>query len=261
MNASSLDRFVWVATFCCQVLLLLVLWIRRRARYFPVFTLYIVWGVLSSIVLYVAFLHESQRFYFYAYWYADFIDEVLQLLVFYELAVDVFCPTGVWAPDVRRSFLGLAGASALLAFLLSWLARPQARLPIQIFLLRSNFFSAILLSELFVGSMALSITAGLPWKTHAARVAQGLGAFSLVCAAKDIVANYVGISPDARIFDGLDHLRVWTYLVCEVFWIVMLWREAPAPRELPEAVRIKLYTLQKQVEDDLERIRNWKGKK
>jgi len=38
----------------------------------------------------------------------------------------------------------------------------------------------------------------------------------------------------------------------------MLWKEAPALRELPEAVRKKLYTLQKQVEDDLKKMRKWR---
>jgi len=260
MNLSVFDRCAWVAGSCGQVLLILVLWIRHRAKSFPVFTVYVVWSVLSSIVLYVALFHESQRVYFYTYWYTVFIDEALQLLVFYELAVHVFCPTGSWASDVRRTFFGLAGASTLLAFLLSWLAHPVARLPIQIFLLRSNFFSAVLLSELFVGSMVLSITAGLPWKTHVARIAQGLGAYSLICAAKDIASTYVGIGQDTHIFSELGRLQVLAYVTCEVYWIVMLWQEAPAPRELPEAVRKKLYTLQKQVEDDLNRIRKWRGK-
>jgi hypothetical protein len=51
-----------------------------------------------------------------------------------------------------------------------------------------------------------------------------------------------------------------TYLGCEVYWIVTLWQEPPAPRELPEAMRTKIYTLQKQVERDLEKIREWRRK-
>jgi hypothetical protein len=261
MNLSVFDRCAWVTGLCGQVLLLLVLWVRRRAKSFPVFTLYVAWSVLSTAILTVVLFRQSHRVYFYAYWYAEFIDEALQLLVFYELAVQVFCPTGTWASDVRKTFFGLVGVSGLLAFLLSWLAHPAARLPIQIFLLRSNFFSAVLLSELFIGSMVLSITAGLPWKTHVARIAQGLGAYSLICAARDIASTYAGIGRDTHIFSELDRLRVVAYVMCETYWIVMLWRDAPAPRELPEAVRIKLYTLQKQVEDDLSWIRKWKAQK
>jgi hypothetical protein len=260
MNLSGFVRFVWATSFYLQILLLLVLWIRQRAKSFPVFTAYIVESIVTTLVLYFVFHHLSLRAYFYSYWSLGIVDEGLQLLVFYELAVHVFCPTGVWARDVRGTFVGLICVSTLVALLLTWLAHPAARLPIQTFFLRSNFFAAILLSEFFVGTMALAVTVGLPWKTHVARIAQGLGAFSLICAAKDIVANCVGISRDAYIFNELDRLKVLTYVGCEAYWIVTLWQDAPAPRELPEAMRIKLYALQKQVEDDLNRLRKWRGK-
>jgi hypothetical protein len=260
MNLSGFDRVVWAASFYGHILLLVVLWSRRRAKTFPVFTTYIVQSIAKTVVLYFVFHHLSQRAYFYSYWSLGIVDEALQLLVFYELARHVFCPTGVWARDVRRTFLGLVCASTLLALLLTWLAHPAAPLRIQTFLLRSNFFSAALLSELFVGTMVLSVTVGLPWKTHVARIAQGLGAFSLVCVATDIVSSYAGMSRDTHTFNQLGHLQIMTYLACETYWIVTLWQEAPAPRELPEAMRTKIYTLQKQVEYDLMRIRTWGGK-
>jgi len=36
---------------------------------------------------------------------------------------------------------------------------------------------------------------------------------------------------------------------------VMLWREAPAPKELPEEMRRQLFTLQARVEYDLRKFR------
>lgn len=260
MNLSGFDRFVWVAGLYGQISLLLVLWTRHRAKSFPLFTIYIVWSFAEAIILYYVFYHLSQHDYFYSYWLLGFVDEALQLMVFYELAVDVFCPTGVWARDVRKTFVGVVCGSTLVAFLLTWLAHPNARLWFQTFILRSNFFSAALLSELFIGTMVLSITVGLPWKTHVARIAQGLGAFSMISAAKDIVSNYVGISRDPHIFNELGHIQVLAYVGCEAYWIVTLWQKAPEPRELPEAMRTRIYTLQKQVERDLEKIRKWRGK-
>jgi hypothetical protein len=106
--------------------------------------------------------------------------------------------------------------------------------------------------------MALSVTAGLPWKTHVARIAQGLGAYSLVSLVTGAAANYFGVSHDTHIYTALARVSVLTYLMCEAYWIVMLWREAPAPRELPEAMRMQIYSLQKQVEYDLIRIRSWR---
>jgi len=97
----------------------------------------------------------------------------------------------VWARDVRTTFAGMVCASVIVALLLTWLAHPSAPFAIQTFILRSNLFSAALMSELFVGMVVLSSIAGLPWKTHVARIAQGFGAYSIFCVAKGIVVNYI----------------------------------------------------------------------
>jgi hypothetical protein len=259
LNLSGFDRFLWAACLYGHIVLLAVLWIRRRASSFPVFTSYVIENIVKTSVLYFILSHFSQGAYYYSYWSLGVVDEALQIFVFYELAVHVFCPTGTWAPDVRKTFLGLVCASTLLALSLTLLAHPAAHRWVQTFFLRSNFFSAALLSELFIGTLVLSVTVGLPWKTHAAKIAQGLGAFSILCLAMDIVTTYVGISHNTRVFSELARLKNLTYLGCETYWIAMLWQEAPAPRELPEAMRLKIYTLQKQVEYDLMRIRAWRG--
>jgi hypothetical protein len=258
MNLSDFDRFVWAASLYGNVLLLLILWTRSRARSFPIFTAYIGESIARTFALHFVLYHLSLSTYFYAYHSLGFVDEALQLLVVYELAIHVICPTGVWARDVRKTFLGLVGVSLAIALLLTWLAHPSGGLPIDTFLLRSNFFSAALMSELFVGMMVLSVTVGLPWKTHVARIAQGLGAYSIFCVAKNIGLAYVDISQHPQVFTELSHLRILTYIGCEAYWIVMLWQEAPAPRELPNAMRAQIYTLQKQVEYDLIRIRAWR---
>jgi len=258
MHLSGFDRFVWAATFCGHVLLLLVLFIRRRAGEFPAFTAYIAEVTASTVVLYFVFNHFSFNAYRNSYWSLGIANEILQLVVLYELAVPVFCPTGVWARDVRGALTGLVCAGCVVALLLTWLAHPTSHVAIQAFILRSNFFSAALMSELFVGTMVLSATAGLPWKTHVARIAQGLGTYSIFCVAIDIVVNHVVLSRHPSLYNDLSHLRILTYLGCEAFWIAMLWQVAPAPRELPESVRIQIYALQKQVEYDLTRIRAWR---
>ena len=260
MHLSGFDRFVWAAGFCGHLLLLIVLFARRRASSFPAFTTYIAENAGTTVVLYFVANHLSFDAYRHIYWSLGIVDEILQLLVVYEIAVHVFCPTGVWARDVRRVFVGVACASTLVALLLTWLAHPTAPRQIQTFMLRSNFFSAALMSELFVGMVVLSATAGLPWRTHVARIAQGLGTYSILCVSRDIIVDYVGLSQHRQLYNELSHFRILTYLACEGFWIAMLWQEAPAPRELPESMRAQIYALQKQLEDDLKRIRTWRRK-
>jgi hypothetical protein len=258
MHLSGFDLFAWAAIFLGQLLILFVLFVRRRAKSFPLFTALIAEQTVATAVKYVVFLNFPFRIYQDCYWTLGIVDEVLQLFVWYEIAVHVFCPTGVWARDVHRTFLGLVGGSVIVALLLTWLAHPFAARPIQVFILRSNFFSAVLMSELFVGTVALSSTVGLPWKTHAARIAQGLGAYSIVCVGLGIMNNFVGLSGGMHFFTQLSRVRSIAWMICEGYWIVMLWVDAPAPRELPEAMRLQIYTLQRQVENELTRIQAWR---
>jgi hypothetical protein len=138
----------------------------------------------------------------------------------------------------------IAGSIALAAGL-TWLASPPTRLWIQTAMIRGNFFSAALLSQLFVGMIVLSVTAGLPWKTHVARISQGLGIYSVSTVLIETGRTYFGLKRSTRTYDELSHARIAVYLVCLVYWIIMLWREAPQPREMPERMRRQLLELQR----------------
>ena len=255
MHPTAFVRIVWTATFANNLLLLMVLFVRRRAGSFPAFTTYVAFEVLDDIAQFLALHHLSFAAYRDIFYSLGVLGEGLQILVFYELAVHVFCPTGAWARDVRRAFLSLVAASAGVAFLLSWIGQPPAPLRVQTFILRADFFSSLLMCELFVGSVVLTATVGLPWKTHVARIAQGLGAYSLFGLAIDIGVTPLGITAHNAVFAALMRAQKLVWLACQVYWIVTLWREAPAPRELPPAMRAQILLLQNRVRDDLIRIR------
>jgi hypothetical protein len=260
MHPTAFVRIVWTATFANNLLLLMVLFVRRRAASFPAFTTYVAFSVLHDAAEFLAFYYLSFAAYRNIFYSLEILDVGLQILVFYELAVHVFCPTGTWARDVRRAFLGLVAASAGVAFLLSWIARPPAPLRVQTFILRADFFSSLLMSELFVGTVVLTVTVGLPWKTHVARIAQGLGAYSLLTLATTIGVASVGITANNAVFAALIRAQKLVWLACQVYWIVTLWQEAPAPRELPEVMRAQIFSLQNRVKDDLIRIRGWRNR-
>ena len=258
MRVSGIEFAAWATSFAGNALVLFVMTVRRRVREFPLFSLYLAEGITSSIVLFLILKFLSPGAYRHAYWTRSVLDEILQLLVVYELVVHVFRPVDVWARDVRRILIEISCVSALVAGVLARMAQPATKYPIQTFIMRSNFFSAALMSELFVAMVVLSGTYGLPWKTHVARIAQGFGAYSLFCAAVNIAVIFNGLSHGSDTFRRLTDLRFPIYLACEAYWIAMLWAEAPAPRELPAAMRIQIYTLQRQVENDLVRIRSWR---
>ena len=253
MHLTGTALFVWAAAFALEILLLVVLVTRHRATTFPVFTTLIAFNIVKTVVLYPIMVHGTKHSYFVGYFAFAILDFALQSSIAYELASHVFRPTGTWAPDVRKAFLILTVASFTVAAALACIPSPPERTLLGTLLDRGNLFSSALQCELFIGMIALSATARLPWKTHVARIAQGLGFYSLIGLLLDASQNVLVRSSAS--FQAVDYIRNVTYLLCESYWIVMLWQNAPAPQELPEETRRQLFTLQRRVEYDLRKLR------
>jgi len=255
MHLTGLDLLFWAAGFGAHLTLLSVLLIRRRFRQFPIFTAFIFTNVLRTIVLYFTESLGTKATYFYTFWLLGILDMLLQISVVYEMYALTFRPLGAWARDTRPAFKWLAMSTVGVAAALTWLAAPHARLWMQVVVIKGNFFSSVLMTELFVGMIALSVKAGLPWKTHVARISQGLGLYSAVDVLVEAGHSYFGVGHGVHIYTTLSQVRMSAYLVCVGYWIVMLWREAPAAREMPERVLGQLNELKSAVDSDLERIR------
>jgi hypothetical protein len=256
MHLTGTILLFWAAGLTAHLLLLVVLLTRHRAATFPVFTTLIAMNLVKSVALYEIAFHTAKHTYFIAYFAFAILDLVLQLSVTYELATHIFCPTGTWAPDVRKGFLILVLAGVAVATILASLPTPPEKTLLGTWLDRGNLFSSALQCELFVGMIAFSATAWLPWKTHVARIAQGLGFYSLIGILTE--AGHNVLTRNTTPYEALTFLRMSTYLVCASYWIVMLWMNAPAPQELPEEARRQLFTLQRRVEYDLRKLRSLK---
>jgi hypothetical protein len=258
MHLTGLDLLLWAVGFLESLALLFILWYRRRAKSFPFFTALITLNVVRTIVLYFVLHYETKESYFYTYWSLGILDVTLQLCIVYEVASRVFRPLGVWAQDVRSSFVLLVSLSVTVALGLTWLASPPARTWMQVVVTEGSLFSAALMSELFVAMMALSISARLPWKTHVAKIAQGLGAYSLISVLIETGHSYFGVGRDAPAYIVLSQVRIAAYLGCAAYWIIMLWRDEPPSREMTEEMRVKLFSLQRSVAYDLQELRSRK---
>jgi hypothetical protein len=253
MHLTGVILFFWAAGLLGHVILLAVLLGKKRAAVFPFFTALIAANVCKALVLYGVAQFGGKRLYLVAYFTFAVLDVFLQLSVTYELARHVFRPTGVWAPDIHKSFIRIALASILAALLLSLLPLPPEKLLLASLLDRLNIFTAALQCELFVGMIAASTIARLPWKTHVARIAQGLGFYSLIGLIAD--AGHSSLARNSSLFQALTFARMSAYLLCQTYWVVMLWRQAPAPKELSEEIRMQLFTLQRKLDYDLRRLR------
>jgi hypothetical protein len=215
MHASQLELQFWAAGLLGHCLLLIVLAARRRMRRFPFFTALIAANILRSVTLFGVHGHTSKDAYLITYFSFAILDLILQLCVVYELASHVFQPMGTWAADVRRGFLILAFSSVVIALALASMPTPPERTELKVLLDRGNLFSSALLCELFLGMIAFSFTARLPWKTHVARLAQGLGFYSLVGLLTEGAHNVTGMMRTLAISHELTILRESTYLICE----------------------------------------------
>jgi hypothetical protein len=244
VDLTVLDRFLWALGFLGQCGLLAVLIVRRRTATLPVFTALIAMNIVRSIILYFTLGHVSKDQYFYTYWTLAMVDVALQFGLAYQLATHIFQPLGGWAPDVRRSFITAIAGSIAVASLLTWLAAPPTKtLRLAIFL-RVDLFSSVLMTEIFVAMVALSVTLGLPWRTHLARVAQGIGIYSLTGILLDAAHTYFGTHKGVATFNLLTQLQSGLYLVCLGYWTVTLAQSEPAPRKMPEELHNELRALQ-----------------
>jgi hypothetical protein len=256
MHLKGLDFFFWVAGFAGHVVLLFVLLWRKRALKYPIFATLIGMNVVRTIVLYCVLGFGDQNQYFYTYWSLTMVDAVLQLLVVYEMAANTLRPMGTWARDVKGSFVVLISLSLAIAVGLTWLASPPTRLWRQTVVIKGNFFAEVCMSELFVGILVLSVTAGLPWKTHAARISLGLGAYSMIEVLIEGGHNYFGVIRDSRVYHFLAHIRMAAYLCCLCYWVLALWLEEPASRPLTDEMSVQLFDLRRRVQEDLRRLRS-----
>jgi hypothetical protein len=244
VHLTSLDRLFWALSFMGHCILLGVIVLRHRAPAFPVFTTLISVNIVRTIVLFFTLRYGSKDEYFYTYWTLAFVDLAMQLAIAYEVATHVFQPLGAWAPDVRKSFIAMAAISVSLAAGLAWLAAPPAKTVRLAIVIRGELFASALMSELFVAMIALSVTMGLPWRTHVARIAQGLGLYCLYGIFSDAAH---ALFPADNIYRLLSESQIGVYLICLTYWSVTLAMEEPAPRRLPAELHQELRALQERV--------------
>jgi len=255
VHPTPVEILFWRLGLLGHCILLVILLVRHRAKMFKVFTVLIGTNIVRSVALYVVHLHAGRVPYLDTYFSFALVDFSLQIGVVWEIAAKVFRPTGVWAADTRAGTLILLAVFAVVALAIASMPAPPERRLLKDLLDRGNLLSSVLVCELFLGMVALSIQAHLPWKTHAARIAQGLGCYSLIGLLTAGIHNVTGLVRRLPVSHELSVFREATYLVCLVYWIVTLWANGPPPRELPPEMRRFLFEIESSVEYNLAKLR------
>lgn len=256
MLLTHLDLLLWAAGFVGHLAILMVLLIRRRARKFPAFTSLIVLNVLRTVALFFISREATRAVYFYVFWSLALADVALQFLVVYELASQIFRPLGHWASDVRGR-LGLWFAGSLgFALLLTWIPAPASSFWMQVIFLKGSFFSAALMSELFVGMIALSSVSGLNWSSHVAKIAQGFAVYSVATLIFETANTSLGLRGDGRVYNALSLIRMILYLGCLAYWIASLCQDAPSGQNMPPLISRQVSAISRAVEYRLNTLRS-----
>jgi len=253
LHLSGIDLVLWLAGFFVNLALLVVLLIKRRFASFPIFVVWIALSVVRTVTLFIVY-RMGRAPYFYTYWSFGFADLILQLVVFYEAAVHIFRPGPSWTSDVRRAFLWIIAIALVVGIALTWLGAPAADDIESRIVIRGNFLSSVLVSELFIAMIGMSVKLGLPWRTHVARIVQGLGVYSLIGIVSSCLQTYFGFIRGGEAYRTITHARIGAYVICVGFWIVTLYMEAPEPKSLPEEMHRQLVLVQQRASFVLGRL-------
>jgi hypothetical protein len=247
MGLQILDTILWAAGFAFLAALLALLILKKRFRVAPWFTIYIGSTLVSSIVLLIVLRHSSLAFYSITYWTLEVIDLLMQLTVITEIARSVLKRNGHWVEGTYKRFLTMATISFLLSVAIALSTHPAATYAIDVWIVRGNLFTTLLICTLFSALMLVSQQFGLSWRSHIMRIGYGLTAWALSSFIVDMLHSFWG---SAHHFAPLERIRNLVYLGSLIYWFVALWRPE-REKKLSSDVFSRISSLHEQVEYDL----------
>jgi hypothetical protein len=250
MNFSVIQNVLWAASFAANVALLLVLVWKKRTREFPVFTVWIGFLTAEMAVLFLIYRWGSAHSYSEVYWSCVLVDFLLQLGVVMEMARIVLRPTGTWLSDARGRFLVSGFLGITLAAGTTLLLHPDANSSLDVWEIRGNLFTGIIIVELFSAMMGAANRLGLQWRSHVMGLGQGLFVWSTIAVLVDALHNVLG---RYRWFTTLDNMRVTVWIAAAIYWAVVFWKPERKRNPLSPEMEQYLLDLHHRVKFDLSR--------
>jgi hypothetical protein len=249
---TSIVGALWLAGFLGQAALFIVLVVRKRFRDYPVFTGYITFELLTTIVLYSIHRFGTHHLYFVGFWTLVGLDYCLQVGVLAEIAIELLRPNGQWLPGVRRYFLmwgsvGLVGA----ALLASFIGPPQGREITtgsnRLWNVRADIFSSLVISGFFIAISTLANRLGIRRRSYTFALGIGL----TLLAFSGLLEEFSFIQTGWNHLTIFTHVRMCVYIGSVAYWSWAFWRpdsyQTPVPPE-------QLVALHERVQCDLDRL-------
>jgi hypothetical protein len=257
VNLSLIAQILWAAGFIEHVVLLVVLIVRGRWRTFPIFTALIGFDTVRTVLLFAIYRYGTAKVYGDVYWSASFLELALQVGIVFEMARVVLKPTGTWVRDARNMFLLCGAAGAVIAAVIAYTINPNASASsgpsFGFWLEKGNLFAIMLTVEVFVSMAFASTQLGLVWTSHVMRLGQGWAVWAVVALVTEGAYSHFGPNWHGVV---LDNIRIVTYQVVTIFWIIFLWRPEPKRRTLSPEMQNYLDGLHRQLQSELRSVSN-----
>jgi hypothetical protein len=244
MTLSRLDDALWAASLLGHVALLLILFVRKRAKEFPIFTIFIGSEVFRTVLLLVV-LRFATTAYFLAYWSTGFGNYLFQAALIAEIAVIVLRPRRRWILEARKSFLIYGTAGLALAAVMAFEIGPAQSKGLDLWDARITIFTVLMTCGLFLAMLTTANRLGLRWRSQVFAIGQGLFLWAFIALLGDVGHTALGWK---RNFVVLDHVREVTYLLVLVFWCVTFWLPEKGHTELSPEIRAHLLAAHERLE-------------
>jgi hypothetical protein len=217
------NHLIWAAGLFGHVLLLGVLFTRRRVARFPWFTLLIVFYFLRSVGLAATLHFSGHPAHRFALLILDITDVLLQCAVLAELTWIALRPLG----GVRRFTLPLLllGSGVLIVMRLA----PAGYSSLRMDLVLLHFLLSVLMVEWAIVLAFLLRPLRLSWRTHVAALSFGFGVYS---AALLVGGGYFTIGREMSDYVFFSFFRISVYLLVLLWWALTLWLKEPKPNEV-----------------------------
>jgi hypothetical protein len=212
------NHLIWAAGLFGHVLLLGVLFARRRVARFPSFTLLIVFYLLRSVGLAATLHFSGHPAHRFALLILDITDLLLQCAVLAELFWIALRPLG----GFRRFTLPLLllGSGVLIVMRLA----PAGYSSLRMDLVLLHFLLSVLLVEWAIVLAFLLRPLRLSWRAHVAALSFGFGVYS---AALLVGGGYFTVGREMSDYVFFSFFRISVYLLVLLWWALTLWLKEP----------------------------------
>jgi hypothetical protein len=212
------NHLIWAAGLLGHLLLLAVLFMRKRVARFPWFTLLIIFYVVRSVGLVAALRVSGHPAPLFTSMIIDLTDVLLQCAVLAELCWNSLQPLG----GIRRFTvpLLLVASGVLIVMRLA----PSGHTSLRTILVLMHFLLSVLMVEWAIVLAFLLRPFRLSWRSHVAAISFGFGVYSAALLAG---GGYFTTGREMRDYVFFSFFRIFVYLLIVVFWSVSLWFEEP----------------------------------